>query len=122
MTVAWHNTQTDSNVEVCALRYCHQESIKPITGPIVLLAAKNVAGLKLYAHRTLMQQILDKDQEYIENLLKDLLERAKAFPDEVFKQLSGLSVGPLITDAIVPLQLHESTIEEIYPDFSLWDE
>jgi hypothetical protein len=87
-----------------------------------LLAAKNVAGLKLYAHRTLMQQILDKDQEYIENLLKDLLERAKAFPDEVFKQLSGLSVGPLITDAIVPLQLHESTIEEIYPDFSLWDE
>jgi hypothetical protein len=69
-----------------------------------------------------MPQILDKDREYIENLLKDLLQRAKTFPDEVFKQLSGLSVGPLITDAIVPLQLHESTIEEIYPDFSLCEE
>jgi hypothetical protein len=69
-----------------------------------------------------MPQILDKDREYIENLLKDLLQRAKTCPDEVFKQLSGLSVGPLITDAIVPLQLHESTIEEIYPDFSLCEE
>jgi hypothetical protein len=69
-----------------------------------------------------MRQILDKDQEYIEDLLKDLLQRARAFPEEVFKQLSSLSVGPLITDEVVPLQLHESAIEEIYPDFSLCDE
>ena len=96
--------------------------IEPVTGPVLLLATKNDAGLKLYAHRTLMRQILDKDQEYVRDLLKDLLQRARTFPDEVFKQLSGLSVGPLVTAEVLPVQLHESTIEDIYPDFSLCDE
>lgn len=66
-----------------------------------------------------MRQIPDKDQEFIDDLLKDLFQRSTVFPDVVFKQLSGLSVGPLITDAVVQLQLCESTIEDIYPDFSL---
>jgi hypothetical protein len=37
------------------------------------------------------------DLAYIESLLDDLLERAKLQPAPLFKQLSSLGVGPLVT-------------------------
>ena len=38
-----------------------------------------------------------EDKVYIESLLSDLLERAKEQPADLFKQLSSLEVGPLVT-------------------------
>jgi hypothetical protein len=66
-----------------------------------------------------VRQISYSDQEYIDDLLKDLIHRAKAFPDEVFQQLSNLSVGPIITDTVGWVELRRFAIEEVYPDFSL---
>jgi hypothetical protein len=64
-----------------------------------------------------MQQISDQDQEYIDELLKDVLHRAKTFPDEVFQQLSSLSVGPIVTDAVTQIELGDSRVGDLYPGF-----
>ena len=41
--------------------------------------------------------ILAEDVEYFESLLRDLPERAKEQPQTLFKQLSLLEIGPLVT-------------------------
>jgi hypothetical protein len=88
-------------------------------GVVILLALKDGAGLKLYAHSALRQQISDRDQGYIEDLLKDLTERVKAFPEDVFRQLASLSVGPVITDEVRWIEECASPIEDSYPDLCL---
>jgi hypothetical protein len=45
-------------------------------------------------------QVSDFDREYIDELLRDLMDRARERPEEVFQQLSSLSSGPLITDSV----------------------
>jgi hypothetical protein len=84
-----------------------------------LLAIKDSAGLQLYAHCALRQQISDRDREYILDLVKDLSDRGKTCPEEVFQQLSSLSVGPMITDEVGWIEARKSVIEEHYPDFCL---
>ena len=42
--------------------------------------------------------VQEEDREYLESLLGDLLERAKEQPETLFKQLSSLEVGPLVTE------------------------
>jgi hypothetical protein len=41
--------------------------------------------------------VREEDREYLESLLGDFLERAKEQPATLFKQLSSLGVGPLVT-------------------------
>lgn len=84
-----------------------------------MIAIRDDAGLKLYTYPFLVRHHSELDQEYIDDLLKDLIHRAKAFPDEVFQQLSNLSVGPIITDQVGWVELRRFAIEEVYPDFSL---
>lgn len=94
--------------------------IESTAGVVILLAIKDDAGLKLYTHPTVVRQISEQDQEYINDLLKDLSHRANTFPDQVFQQLSNLSVGPIITDSVRWIELREFTIGELYPDFCLY--
>jgi hypothetical protein len=65
-----------------------------------------------------MLQIPDSDQEYISDLLVDLTLRSKEFPDETFRQLANLSVGPIVTDAVGLVQPDKFSIEKAYPGFS----
>jgi hypothetical protein len=120
MTGTWQETTTGSNVQLCTVKYRRPEAMIDSTeGVVILLALKDGAGLKLYAHSSLRQQISDRDQEYIEDLLKDLTERVKAFPEDVFRQLASLSVGPIITDEVKWIEECQSAIEESYPDLCL---
>jgi hypothetical protein len=73
--------------------------------------------LKLYAHRTYKQKVSEHDQKYIDDLLLYLLERSKDFPDEVFHQLSNLSVGPVITEAVESMAMSEFLRAEYFSDF-----
>lgn len=41
--------------------------------------------------------VREEDRQYLESLLGDFLERAKEQPENLFKQLSSLEVGPLVT-------------------------
>lgn len=113
--------QTGSRARICTIKYRRPEStIGSSAGVVILLAVKEDASLKLYTHRALLQQISEQDQEYIGELLEDLGRRVKVFPDQVFKQLSNLSVGPIITDSVSSIELNDSTIGEQYPDFCLY--
>jgi hypothetical protein len=53
-------------------------------------------GLRFLVHPQL-QSVVGRDSSYIEPLLKDFPERAKTHPADLFKQLSSLGVGPLVT-------------------------
>jgi hypothetical protein len=66
-----------------------------------------------------VRHLSDLDQEYTDDLLKDLIHRAKTFPNEVFQQLSNLSAGPIITDTVEWVDLRRFVIEGVYPDFCL---
>ena len=41
--------------------------------------------------------VTSQDVNYVENILADFMERTKTSPDTLFKQVSSLSVGPIIT-------------------------
>ena len=60
--------------------------------------------------RTLVEK---EDIDYIETLLQDFLERARLHPEELFKQLSSLGVGPLVT------QVTGSKISDHVPESEL---
>jgi hypothetical protein len=72
---------------------------------VVLLALKDVeGGLRFRVHPEFRTIVLEDDLPYLESLLSDFLERAKKDPEALFKQISSLGVGPLVTyEAGTPL-------------------
>lgn len=60
----------------------------------------NADKLSFFVHPDLPSIVQTEDVAYIESLLQDLPERAKLHPGELFKQLSGLNVGPILTHAV----------------------
>jgi hypothetical protein len=53
--------------------------------------------LKLYVDPHWRELVQTEDRDYLESLLKDLVERAQQEPETIFKQLSSLGVGPVVT-------------------------
>lgn len=120
MIEIWPKPAPGAAVQLCTVKYLRPEpKIDSTEGVVILLAIKDGPCLKLYAHCALSQQIMDHDREYVEDLVKDLASRRKTDPDEVFEQLSNLSVGPIITGQVGWVESHKSLIEEHYPDFCL---
>lgn len=110
-----------TSVRVCALRYCQPaQVIEPVPGALILLAAKEGPTLRLYAQASLLRQISESDRDYITGLLEDLVDRSKLEPNEVFRQLSTLSSGPIVTDRVYQLDSGREPIEELYPGFEAW--
>lgn len=70
-------------------------------------------------HHALKQRVSETDIKYVEDLLEDLLQRSKQYPEDVFQQLSNLSVGPLVADAVERIDLSDKTTEMLYPDYLL---
>jgi hypothetical protein len=65
---------------------------------VILLVLEDGEGnLRFLVHPELHMVVMDNDLSYIESLLKDFMERAKENPAVLFKQLSSLGVGPLVT-------------------------
>jgi hypothetical protein len=90
-----------TRLHLCALKYCLPEERSAASqGTVILLAVKDAEELRLYLHHDLKQQIPESDLTYFDALMKDLLRRLKESPDDVFEQLSNLSVGPIVTDAV----------------------
>jgi predicted component of type VI protein secretion system len=56
--------------------------------------------MRFLVHPELHTVVADNDLSYLESLLKDFLERAKLHPAALFKQLSSLEVGPLVTHEV----------------------
>jgi hypothetical protein len=54
-------------------------------------------SLRFLIHPELSAVVKENDLPYIQSLLQDFQERAKLNPEALFKQLSSLGVGPLVT-------------------------
>ena len=109
-----------AGVSLCALRYCQPaQGIEPVSGALILLAVLEAAELRLYAQPSLLPQISEADREYLLDLVEDLLERAQTEPEAVFRQLSTLSSGLLVTDRVCQMESGGAQIEELYPGFIL---
>lgn len=57
-------------------------------------------NLRFLVHPELRSIIQKEDLPYTESLLIDFLERSKQEPDALFKQLSSLGVGTLVTQDV----------------------
>lgn len=80
----------------CLLEYRAQNRIK--FGTTILLVLKGDDGsLQIYVQPEWRATVQPKDIDYLESLLRDLPKRSVSNPQELFQQLSSLSVGPLVT-------------------------
>lgn len=69
--------------------------------PVILLVLRDEAGnLRFMAHPNWRAIVQAEDLEYIDTLLRDFLERANLHPDVLFKHISSLAVGPLVTQEV----------------------
>lgn len=65
---------------------------------MVLLVLKDAGGNLIFRVEPEWRKIVQiADLDYFESLLLDLPQRAQSHPDDLFEQISSLSVGPLIT-------------------------
>jgi hypothetical protein len=85
-----------SEVQFCALEYRTPDWNKAAS--ILLFVLEDAKeGLRFLVHPEWRRIILSEDVDYIDSLLRDFVERAKLHPGALFKHLSSLGVGPLVT-------------------------
>jgi len=73
--------------------------------------------MSFLVHPDLRAVVTENDWAYIESLLQDLVKRAKQHPADLFKQLSSLGVGPLVTHEVgIDLKDHR-TLQELSSRF-----
>jgi hypothetical protein len=107
-------------VQFCALEYdpqgwCIASSQK---ATIVLLVFKGGDGsLRFLINPKLRTIVQGKDLAYIEALLQDFLGRAKQDPAALFKQISSLGVGPLVTKVLGSNLVEYAFIQELASQF-----
>ena len=90
----------NSQSRFCALEYRPKDWSAASTGasPPILLALRDEEGqLRLLVHHELISIVQAEDWDYVQSLLRDFKERAQRDAATLFKQLTTLSVGPLVT-------------------------
>ena len=86
--------------------------------PIILLVLRDGEGnLRFLLHPELHLIVQKEDLEYIQSLLEDFLERAKREPAALFKQLSSLGVGSLVTQEVGSNLDDDSSLKELSSRF-----
>jgi hypothetical protein len=99
------NLKMDEERELryCSLEYRQQSwtgasaRFRPVV-LVVLMDSEN--RLRFLAHPALHTIIDKRDIEYVQSLMADFLERAKREPAALFKQLSSLGIGSLVTQEV----------------------
>jgi len=115
------NSQTNDNLmEFCALKY-GLPAMQPDSDSeaVILLAVKEANALRLYVHKAFQQRTADRDLRYMNELLPDLLLRSKRSPEAAFRQLSQLSVGPLVTEEVGQRNFTVDPVDNLYPELEL---
>jgi hypothetical protein len=74
-------------------------------------------NLRFLLHPELHLIVQKEDLEYIQSLLEDFLERAKREPAALFKQLSSLGVGSLVTQEVGSNLDDDSSLKELSSRF-----
>jgi hypothetical protein len=73
--------------------------------------------LRFLAHPELSTIVQYEDLDYIQSLLKDFLVRAKREPEALFKQLSSLGIGSLVTQEVGSNLADDSSLQELSSRF-----
>jgi hypothetical protein len=82
--------------QFCAIEYRTQRRSE--AAPIILLVVEYLNGsIRFLVHPEWRAIVQAEDLDYIESLLRDFAERAEQDRQTLFKQLSFLGVGPLVT-------------------------
>jgi hypothetical protein len=87
----------------CALEYRGRNwdvSAQEEPSVILLVLEDGKSGLQFLAHPDWRRIVEAEDLDYIESLLQDFKGRAKLHPGALFKQVSSLQVGPLVTHEV----------------------
>jgi hypothetical protein len=93
-----NKSDDSSNAQFCALEYRTADWNN--AAPILLFVIEDAnEGLRFLVHPDWRRIIHSEDIDYIDSLMRDFLERAKVHPGALFKQLSSLGVGSLVTHA-----------------------
>ena len=88
----------DSLNGYCALEYrAHDEEISDLERVIAIVKHPTIGGLVVRVHPEWRRIALAEDHQTLETLFADFAARALSNGDELFRQLSHLSVGPLVT-------------------------
>jgi hypothetical protein len=75
-----------------------QDNVSSHEERVVLLVLRDETGsVTFFVNPELRSIVKGEELTYIEDLLKDFIGRAKEHPIALFKQLSSLGVGPLVT-------------------------
>jgi hypothetical protein len=67
---------------------------------VLLVLRSEDESLQFFIHPEWRNIVQEEDLAYIEALLRDFLARAKQHPAALFKQISSLGVGPLVTQLV----------------------
>lgn len=73
--------------------------------------------LRFFVHPNLATVLLEEDFEYIQSLLADFLDRATHDPASLFKQLSSIGMGPLVTQDVGSDIASDPSLEELLSKF-----
>ena len=106
--------------QFCSLEYRRQSwgDASSRFRPVVLIVLRDGEGnLRFLVHPELHTIIQEKDLDYIQSLLKDFLERAKLEPAALFKQLSSLGIGSLVTQEVGSNLADDSSLQELSSSF-----
>lgn len=104
--------------QVCPLRY--RDSLSEpgsAVGSVIVVAVMQSDKMMLYVPPNWREQVSRGDQTYLKELIEDLDQRGRTDPNRAFEQLSQLSVGPILADRTLSIDLHSAAIAELYPGF-----
>lgn len=73
--------------------------------------------LQILIHPELRTMVRGEDLAFLESLLQDFTERAKFHAGELFRHLSSLGVGPLVTQAVGPNLAEYPSIQDVSAKF-----
>lgn len=86
-----------SEFRYCTLIYRPSEKPSPVERPVLLLLERP-SGIRILVDPEWQLMILPQDRDFIQEILADFGRRTDT--DAVFKQLSQLNWGPLVTQEI----------------------
>lgn len=97
-------TQTDLRssgaVHFCTVAYSDSRGVEEVSGRDVILIAMGYpqeGWIQLKERRGWRESVREQDQAYVSAVLRDIVKRTSLEPQVVYRQLSELSIGPLVT-------------------------
>lgn len=114
------NAGQEPKFQFCTLEYRPQnwDVASSQTAPVILLVLRNEqSNLRFLIHPELRILVHPEDRDYIGSLLLDFGERANQHPDDLFKQISSLNVGPLVTQEVGSSLSDFPAIQKLTSDF-----